>query len=197
MGKKAATNIAFVDGQNLFLGTTKCNNCAKQLEIDVKDIKLSDCACGNAWEVDLLKFRVYLTENYDVKEAYYVLGYLNEKHDELYKEIQKAGFIVLFKEHNSKSKSGKKGNVDTDIVFEVMKNLIENDNFDKIILVSGDGDYKKLVYCLVNKNKFCKILFPNAEFASSLYDALGSEYFDCLGNIRTYISHTSKKEGGS
>lgn len=106
----------------------------------------------------------------------------------MYKEIQKAGFIVLFKEHNSKSKSEKKGNVDTDIVFEIMKNMIENKDFDKIILVSGDGDYKKLVYYLVDKNKFCKILFPNRKYASSLYNALGSEYFDCLENIKVYIA---------
>lgn len=180
-------NIAFIDGQNLFFGTTKCNDCAKILGLEIKKIKLSDCTCGNAWEIDLAKFRIYLSENYGVKEAYYVLGYLSEKYEELYKEIQKAGFIVLFKEHNGKSKSEKKGNVDTDIVFEVMKNLIENNTFNKIVLVSGDGDYKKLVYYLVGKNKFCKILFPNKKFASSLYDALGSEYFDYLENIKTYI----------
>ena len=40
-------------------------------------------------------------------------------------------------------KSTKKGNVDTDIVFEIMKNLIDNKRFDKVVIVSGDGDYKK------------------------------------------------------
>jgi len=187
MGNKEINNIAFIDGQNLLFGTTKCDFCAKNLGIDIKDINLSDCTCGNAWKVDLYKFRVYLTENYGVKEAYYMLGYLSEKYEELYKEIQKAGFIVLFKEHNGKSKSKKKGNVDTDIVFEIMKNLVENNNFNKIVLISGDGDYKKLVYYLVEKNKFCKILFPNKKYASSLYHALGSEYFDYLENLKTYI----------
>ncbi|OGI71170.1 hypothetical protein A3B84_01400 [Candidatus Nomurabacteria bacterium RIFCSPHIGHO2_02_FULL_35_13] len=188
MEKKEQNNIAFIDGQNLFFGTTKCNDCAKTLGLEIRNIKLSDCTCGNAWKVNLVKFRIYLSENYGVKEAYYVLGYLSEKYEELYKDIQKAGFIVLFKEHNGKSKSEKKGNVDTDIVFEIMKNLIENNNFNKIVLISGDGDYKKLVYYLVDKNKFCKILFPNKKFASSLYDALGSEFFDYLENIKTYIA---------
>lgn len=189
MDKRAQNNIAFIDGQNLFFGTTKCNECAEKLGLQIKDIKLSDCTCGKAWSVDLSKFRIYLSENYGVKEAYYFLGYLSEKYEELYKEIQKAGFIVLFKEHNGKSKSEKKGNVDTDIVFEVMKNLIENKDFDKTILVSGDGDYKKLVYYLVSKDKFCKILFPNKKYASSLYNALGAEYYDYLENIReAYIS---------
>jgi uncharacterized LabA/DUF88 family protein len=194
MEKKEKNNIAFIDGQNLFFGTTKCNICAKDLGRDVKSMKLSDCICGNAWKVDLVKFRVYLSENYRIKEAYYVLGYLSDKNDDLYKDIQKAGFIVLFKEHNGKSKSEKKGNVDTDIVFEIMKNLIENTDFDKIVLVSGDGDYKKLVYCLVSKNRFCKMLFPNKKFASSLYKALGSEYFDYLENVKIHIE---QKEKGS
>jgi len=185
-------NLAFVDGQNLYLGTTKCNVCAKKLGLSLEKIKLSDCTCGKAWEINLSKFRIYLAENYGVFEAYYVLGYLNEKNDDIYKEIQKAGFIVVFKEHNLILKSKKKGNVDTDIVFEVMKHVIDNENFDKIVLVSGDGDYKKLVSYLVGKNKFKKILFPNKEFASSLYNVLGSEYFDYLENIRVYINVNEK-----
>ena len=54
------------------------------------------------------------------------LGYLNEENDELYQKIQKAGFIVLFKEHHNLAKSKKKGNVDTDIVFKIIKNLLHN-----------------------------------------------------------------------
>lgn len=190
---KEGQNVAFIDAQNLYFGTTKCDVCAKKLQLDLKDMQLTDCICYNAWEVNLRKFRIYLAENYAVKEAYYVLGYLNEKHDELYKEIQKAGFIISFKEHNSKAKSSKKGNVDTDIVFEVMKSLIEN-SFEKVIIVSGDGDYKKLIYYLVSKNKFRKILFPNKKFASSLYKALGSEHYDYLENIRTHIENIEDKE---
>jgi uncharacterized LabA/DUF88 family protein len=156
-------------------------------------MKLMDCTCGKAWEIDLAKFRIYLTENYSVTKAYYFLGYLNEKHDDIYKSIQEAGFVVIFKEHHPKAKSEKKGNVDTDIVFETMKSLIETE-FNKVVLVSGDGDYKKMVYYLVSKGKFKKILFPNKQYASSLYKALGSEYFDYLENLRSYID---KKEKGS
>lgn len=180
-------NIAFIDGQNLYLGTTKCSDCSTKLKIEFKDIQLADCVCGNAWEVTLSKFRIYLKENYNVAEAYYFLGYVQDENDELYKEIQKAGFIVLFKEHHKLSKSKKKGNVDTDIVFEIMKNLLENSVFDKIILVSGDGDYKKLINYLISKGRFKKILFPNKEFASSLYKELGGEFFDYLDNIKSYL----------
>jgi uncharacterized LabA/DUF88 family protein len=69
-----------------------------------------------------------------------------------------------------------KGNVDTDIVFEIMKNLVENIDFDKIILISGDGDYKKLVDYLIGKNRFKRILFPNGDKASSLYNKLDNKF---------------------
>jgi uncharacterized LabA/DUF88 family protein len=183
----AKPNIAFVDAQNLHFGTTKCHICAERKKIDIKEIKLSDCSCGNAWRVSLPKFRVYLKEKYHVSEAYYFLGYLDEKNDDLYKDIQKAGFIVIFKEHTKLHKSAKKGNVDTDLVFEVMRNLVDNNDFDRIILVSGDGDYKRLVNYLISKDRFKKILFPNKKFASSLYKELGSERFDYLENLKTYI----------
>jgi len=76
----------------------------------------------------------------------------------------------------------KKGNVDSDIIFQVMKKMYAREDFDKIVLVSGDGDYKLLVDFLIEKNKFKKILFPNKKFASSLYKELGSEFFDHLEN---------------
>ncbi len=181
-------NIAFIDAQNLHFGTTKCNVCADRLSIDTREIKFSDCTCGFAWKVNLTKFRIYLRENYHVSEAYYFLGYLEDKHGDLYQAIQKAGFIVMFKEHTKLHKSAKKGNIDTDLVFEIMKNLIDNNDFERVILVSGDGDYKKVVDYLILKNRFEKLLFPNKKFASSLYKELGSERFDYLENLKSYIA---------
>jgi uncharacterized LabA/DUF88 family protein len=180
-------NIAFIDGQNLYFGTTKCEKCAEKLEKSLKDMNFSNCTCGKAWKINLSKFRIYLKENYNVTEAYYFLGYVDEKNNNLYEKIQKAGFIIIFKEHNLALKSEKKGNIDTDLVFEIMKKLVEQPDFDKILLISGDGDYKKLINYLIENNRFKKILFPNRNFASSLYKEFGSEYFDYLDNIKIYI----------
>ncbi|NVP17394.1 NYN domain-containing protein [Candidatus Gracilibacteria bacterium] len=82
--------------------------------------------------------------------------------------MQKAGFILEFREHHSAMSGKKKGNVDVDIVFQIMRRLIEEDDFDKIVLVTGDGDYIKLVKYLIEKARLKKILFPNKMF-SSLY----------------------------
>lgn len=46
-------NIAFIDGQNLYMGTKSGNK---------------------PWKVNLTKFRIYLEKKYSVEKAYYFLG---------------------------------------------------------------------------------------------------------------------------
>jgi uncharacterized LabA/DUF88 family protein len=52
-----------------------------------------------------------------------------------------------------------------------MRRIIEEKDFDKIVLVSGDGDYIKLVKYLIQKNFLKKIVFPNKKY-SSLYNEI-------------------------
>lgn len=78
-------------------------------------------------------------------------------------------------------------NVESDIIFSVMDKIHSHADFERIVMVSGDGDYKMLVDHLIKNKKFEKILFPNKKFASSLYNSIGSEYFDYLENIRKAI----------
>lgn len=77
----------------------------------------------------------------------------------------------------------KKGNVDSDIIFDAMKRIYKNESFEKVILVSGDGNYKKLVDFLIEEGRFEKILFPNETNKSSLYNKIGGEYFDSLSGL--------------
>ena len=171
---KKENNLAFIDGQNLYLGTTTGKN---------------------KWIVDLAKFRIYLNRKYKVEKAYYFLGCVNDAYQNLYDEIQEAGFILKFREHNTVMLGKKKGNVDSDIIFFIMEKMYRREKFGKIILVSGDGDYKKLVDFLIGENKFEKILFPNKKFASSLYRQITRIYYDYLENVKYKIIRQQKKEG--
>lgn len=168
---KALPNVAFIDGQNLHLGTKE-----------------------KGWSVSHQRLRVYLRDKYKIGEAYYFLGFVTEVNQDLYDGLQKAGYILSFREHSPALKGKKKGNVDCDIVFSVMKKLVENELFGKSFIVSGDGDYKKLVDYLIKKGKFGKMLFPNRQFASSLYKSLGGEFFAYLEDkdVKSKISHSSK-----
>jgi len=134
-------------------------------------------SCRPSWKVDLAKLKVYLERKYSVSEIYYFLGYVQDENEELYDEIQKAGLILKFREHNSAMLGKKKGNVDSDIIFHIMKKLYQKEDFDRIVLVSGDGDYRMLVDFLIEEGRFEKILFPNRKYASSLYKKLGRKYF--------------------
>ena len=120
MEKLKENNLVFIDGQNLHIGIMQ-----------------------NNWKIDHNRFRIHLKDK-DVflKLTIFFWIYIKDEEQDLYNNLQKAGFIVIFKKHSLNLITEKKGNVDTDIVFEAMKNLIDNKNFDKIVLVSGDGDYK-------------------------------------------------------
>ena len=155
MDDKERNNIAFVDGQNLYM---------------------SVMTADKPWRIDLTRFRVYLKQKYKVEKAYYFLGFTQKEHQELYDEIQEAGFILQFKEHSPAMLGKKKGNVDAEIVFAVMKKLYRNETFNKVVLVSGDGDYKMLVDFLIEENRFEKILFPDQKRASSLYKKIDLKY---------------------
>lgn len=153
-------NLAFIDGQNLYMGTAK-----RQID---------------PWRIDLARFFVYLKRKYNISEAYYFLGYIQEANQELYEEIRCAGFILIFREHNPVMIGKKKGNVDSDIIFYVMRMMYKKEDFKAIVLVSGDGDYKLLVDFLIEENKFKKILFPDRNKRSSLYKSLSNKFFAYL-----------------
>mgnify|MGYP001619539601 CR=1 FL=1 len=164
-------SIAFIDGQNLHLGTRE-----------------------SGWSVDHHKLRIYLRDKYKITEAYYFLGFIKETEQDLYDALQKSAYILSFREHSSVLIGKKKGNVDSDIIFTIMKKLVEKEPIGKIFIISGDGDYIKLVNFLMKRNVFGKMLFPNKKFASSLYNKLGREHFDFLEekDIRAKIEYMRK-----
>jgi uncharacterized LabA/DUF88 family protein len=169
-------NIAYIDGQNLYMGTTKSEP---------------------HWMIDISRLRIYLGQKYNVERAYYYLGYVQEgiNIEKLYEAIQEAGFILVFREHNSAMLGKKKGNVDADIIFSIMKRLYMKDKFDKVVLVSGDGDYKMLVDFLIEQEKFEKILFPNRRYRSSLYKPLSMQYIAYLDDpdVKRKVEHKKRK----
>jgi uncharacterized LabA/DUF88 family protein len=162
-------NIAFIDGQNLHLWLQS----------------------EGRW-IDNKKFRIFLKDQFHVQEAYYFLGFVSEEQQDLYHSLQKAGFIVSFREHSSALKWKKKWNVDVDIVFEIMKKIIEKEEFNQIVLVSGDGDYIKLVDYLIKKSLFKRVLFPNKNH-SSLYKKIGNKYYFYLKDAKEKLEF--KKRG--
>ncbi len=148
-------NEAFIDGQNLYLGTTHS---------------------GPSWKIDVVKFREYLRRKFGVERAYYFLGCFDDNQQAMYTGLQDAGYTLVFRKHQREVVSHKKGNVDTDLVFYVMYKLYKHEDIDKVILVSGDGDYYRMVKFLCDEGKLGKIIFPSSNNWSSLYQRIERRY---------------------
>ncbi|MBI2450480.1 MAG: NYN domain-containing protein [Candidatus Nealsonbacteria bacterium] len=142
--EKKENNYAFIDSQNLNLGVK-----------------------SRGWNLDFARFRQFLKDKYRAGKAYLFIGFVPEN-QALYTELQKAGYICIFKptlEIKEGNKIKVKGNVDAELILHTM---IEYPNYEKAIIVSGDGDFYCLIEYLVRQNKLRKIIVPNIHFSSLL-----------------------------
>lgn len=154
--------------------------------IDSQNVNLSIKDQG--WILDLRRFRVYLKEKYGVKKAFLFLGYV-AKYRKMYAQFRKFGYVLIFK---PTLVSGViKGNVDAEIILHAM---IEHDNYDKAVLVSGDGDFYCLVEYLAKKRKLRCLLVPNRHSYSSLLKRF-MKYIDFMNSLRDKLAYGPKKEG--
>jgi uncharacterized LabA/DUF88 family protein len=122
-------------------------------------------SCG--WKLDFKRFYIYLKDKYKVSKAFLFIGYV-AGNESLYTFLQKAGYILIFKptlEYKKDSETHIKGNVDAELVLHTM---IEYPNYDKAIIVSGDGDFHCLVEYLEQQNKLSHILVPNKNYSGLL-----------------------------
>jgi len=143
---------AFIDSQNLNLGASK-------------DICRGGKKIYKGWKLDFTEFRKYLTTDFNVSKAFIFIGKVsgNEK---LYRYLKRAGYNLVFKPTVIASKEKTKGNVDAELVLHAA--AVEFGNYNKAVIVSGDGDF----YCLHNflrkNNKLLKIIIPNKYCRSQL-----------------------------
>src|SRR3990167_3666984 len=151
--KKYPIIFAFIDSQNLNLGTSK----------DVFNKRGRKIYTG--WKLDFKKFRVYLSDKFHVSKAFLFIGYIKEN-ERLYNNLKRYGFELIFKP-TTKDNSGKpKGNIDAELVLYSV--AIEYKNCDKAVIVSGDGDFLCLHEYLQKKGKLLRIIIPNLKSQSSL-----------------------------
>lgn len=180
---------AFIDSQNLNIGVQK-----------------------SGWKMDWRKFRKFLADKYGVTKAFMFIGYIPENED-LYEQMHQAGYAVVLKptfdltrpqpemlevmheEQNQKSepedKKPIKGNIDAELVLWAMK---EMSNYEKAIIVSGDGDFYCLVEYLDQKGRLLNLLAPSQHY-SSLYNRY-EKYVIRLDQFRRELAYHDRKRFG-
>jgi uncharacterized LabA/DUF88 family protein len=168
---------AFIDSQNLNVTTQKLG-----------------------WKMDWRKFRQFLMDKYGVTKAYMFIGYVPEFED-MYEYLRQSGYLIVLKptfdmtklraedRETEEDKRPVKGNIDADLVLWVMKEI---SNYDKAIIVSGDGDFYSLVEYLDNKNRLFKILTPSGHY-SSLFNQF-EKYIDRLDQHRKDLAYHDRKK---
>ena len=176
-------NYAFIDSQNLNLGVQKIG-----------------------WKMDWHKFRIWLADNYGVTKAFMFIGYMQDN-ESLYEQMYDHGFLVVLKptleikgaqqephagdkpgERSPDEKPTVKGNIDADLVMYAMK---EMPNYDKAVIVSGDGDFFGLIEYLIEQKKFLKMLAPNRRFSTLLKPF--EPYIDGIDNYRSELAYHDRR----
>lgn len=160
---------AFIDSQNLNLG--------------IQD---------QGWKLDFRRFRVYLKDKYKVDKALLFVGYIPEN-VKLYDYLQRSGYELVYKPTIETSKKTK-GNVDTELVLWAAAR--EYGNYEKAVIVSGDGDFYCLIKYLEEKKKLLRVLIPNRKKFSSLLWNNFKNWLDYCNNLQEKLKYTPKTKNG-
>lgn len=176
------------------------NNTRVFAFIDSQNLNVSVQKYG--WKMDWRKFRKFLTDKYGVKHAFMFIGYVPE-HEDIYEKMHQAGYRVVLKPTFDMSrprevvatpdvnepaenvaKKPVKGNIDADLVLWAMK---EMKNYDKAIIVSGDGDFFALIEYLNQQGKLLKILTPTGQYSSLFHQF--EKYIERIDSHRRELAY--------
>ncbi len=162
--KIEGNNYAFIDSQNLNLSIQE-----------------------QGWKLDFKRFRKYLEDKYCVIKVFIFIGYVNTQQS-LYTSLQKDGYILVFKPTLYLPDGKVKGNIDAELVLHTM---IEYLNYNKAVIVTGDGDFHCLIDYLKKKDKLLRLIVPNRYKFSSLLRKFASD-MACMNNLKTKLEYKKR-----
>ena len=165
--KKLGNRYAFIDSQNVNLAIRE-----------------------QGWKLDWKRFRVYLKDKYNVTKGFLFIGYI-AGNDQLYASLQEAGFICIFKPTLTYKDGTTKGNCDAELILQAM---IEYDNYDHAVVITGDGDFYCLVKHLIEKDKFAMLLVPNRRrFSALLKLKMFRPYVRYMNDLKDKLEYEKKR----
>lgn len=164
----------FVDGANMFYTQKK----------------------GLGWFFDPAKLLKTLKGDDELADAFWFMGVKTspESRDENFlRFLAYAGYTVRTKQLKTifDPESGEtiqKANLDIEIAMDMFNTV---DNYDKAILLSGDGDFERALELLRSRGKRICVVSTQNWIASELRMAVGSHYID-LQDLRPLIERTDR-----
>lgn len=116
------------------------------------------------------------------------IGYAPTNQD-LYSYLQKAGYILIFKPTIPDKDGNLKGNVDADLVLQVM---IDYNNYNKAVIITSDGDFYSLVKYLYEQGKLLMVISPYVKTCSILLKKSAKEKIVFMNNLREKLEYMKK-----
>lgn len=156
-------NFAYIDGANLHKGISELG-----------------------WQLDYKRFRIWLAEKYSVKKAYLFLGFI-VTNTNLYRDLQDAGYTIIFQPTVVNRNGSIKGNCDAELVLQAVSDRYE-EKCEKAVIVTGDGDFACLVKFFKERNKLESLLCPQHKKASVLLRKVAPERILFLERFRNRLS---------
>ncbi|MBM3324868.1 MAG: NYN domain-containing protein [Calditrichaeota bacterium] len=157
---------------------------------------------GLGWFFDPAKLLKTLKGEDELADAFWYMGVKStpESRDENFlRFLAYAGYTVRTKQLKTifDSETGEtiqKANLDIEIAMD-MFNTVEN--YDKAILLSGDGDFERALELLRSRGKRICVVSTHNWIATELRMAVGSHYID-LQDLRPLIERTERgRESGA
>lgn len=151
--------------------------------LDSQNLNLSIRSLG--WKLDFKRFRKYLADKYGVQKAYLFIGFI-DANEELYASLKEAGFVCIFKPTLTYKDGTTKGNCDAELVLQAM---IELPNYDKAVIVTGDGDFYCLIKLLLEWKKLKAVLIPDRlKFSALLKLKEFRPYLQYMNDLRSKLA---------
>jgi uncharacterized LabA/DUF88 family protein len=174
-----AYNFAFIDGANLHITYENLD-----------------------WQLDYEKLRHYLEKKLDVAVAYYFIG-KTEQNKDIYTKLATYGYTIKLKEPSPyiseeeycpyckkliKPAAQKyKSDCDSFVTLQVM---LDADIYDKVVLITSDGDFDNLVKRLSEQDKLKLIFAPCRDGCSWLLKSAGKGRIGFIDDHRDELEKT-------
>ncbi len=192
---------AFIDASNLFYGGEKSlgwkvdyKKLLKYLKekynvssvyyfggVEIHSFKYDYLKCDSVSLVELKKFQ----ENYikingkQLDDAHLILLSRHLQRIKFYLKLQEFGYKLFLKPvklyYQTDGATERKANCDVEMAFYLMK---EKDNFDRVILLSGDGDFLPVLKYLKKTGKEVIILARGPRTAREIRQFAGPNFTD-------------------
>jgi len=135
--------------------------------------------------LDYRKFRQYLEDKYNVSQAYYFIGKVQGM-EQLYSNLQKYGFNLIFKPPIIDKYGNYKGNVDAELVLQAM---IDINNYDGAVIVTSDGDFSCLVRYLDSIGKLKRLLAASRGGCSKYLRIAAGSKMDYMDDLKYKLEY--------